>query len=36
LNLDKLSPNGFEAIQKERFYIVRNVQEKVIYFILSN
>ncbi|MEO8150858.1 MAG: hypothetical protein ABI723_24710 [Bacteroidia bacterium] len=36
LNPGKISKSEFEAIQIERFYIVRKMNEKKIYFVLSN
>ena len=36
LNLDNMSKSQFETIKMERFYIVRQKDEKKIYFVLSN
>ena len=36
LKLDNISKSEYQAIQKKRFYIVRQLSRKKIYFVLSN
>ena len=36
LNLDNISKTDYQVIQKNGFYIVRQLSNKKIYFVLSN
>ena len=36
LNFDKISKTEYQTIRQDRFYIVRHIIDKKIYFILSN